>query len=181
MGLPEAASVFIGRSAELQRVAELLDSACRGRAGGLFILGDAGVGKSRLVAEAQRLALERGVRVARAACLRLTTPLPLDPVLDLLRSLGQPVGFAAGDSPREAFWTVLGHLEQASVPGPLLLCLDDVQWSDAATIDLVHYCQGVSATCRLHGYWRPGRADRRRAWSTASSARGCLSACSSKP
>jgi len=141
MGLPEAASVFIGRSAELQRVAELLDSACRGRAGGLFILGDAGVGKSRLVAEAQRLALERGVRVARAACLRLTTPLPLDPVLDLLRSLGQPVGFAAGDSPREAFWTVLGHLEQASVPGPLLLCLDDVQWSDAATIDLVHYCQ----------------------------------------
>jgi DNA-binding CsgD family transcriptional regulator len=132
--------VFVGRSAELEKVSSLLDEVEHGRAAGLFVLGEAGVGKSSLISEAQRMASRRGVRVASAACLPLTAPLPLDPVVDLLRTLGQPLGFAVGESPREVFWTVVEHLEQASVPGPLLLCLDDLQWSDAATIDVVHYC-----------------------------------------
>ncbi len=135
-----ANSVFVGRSAELARLSELLDQAREGRSGGVFLLGDAGVGKSRLLGEAKRMAAERGVRVASAACLPLTTPLPLDPVLQLLRSLGHPVRASVGDSPRDMFWIVLERLQQASVPGPLLLSLDDVQWSDGATIDLVHYC-----------------------------------------
>jgi DNA-binding CsgD family transcriptional regulator/DNA-binding transcriptional ArsR family regulator len=132
--------VFVGRAAELARVSALLDTVGEGRAGGLFVLGEAGVGKSRLLAEAATLAADRGVRVATTTCLQLTTPLPLDPVLDLSRSLGQPVGFTVGESPRDVFWAVVERLEQASVAGPLLLCLDDMQWSDAATIDLVHYC-----------------------------------------
>jgi DNA-binding CsgD family transcriptional regulator len=133
-------TAFIGRSAELERIGALLERARRGRAGGLFVLGEAGVGKSRLAAEAQHLAAAGGMRVARAACLPLTTPLPFDPVLDLLRSLGHPVRFVVGESPREVFSSVLERLELASVPGPLLICLDDMQWSDAATLDLVHYC-----------------------------------------
>ena len=132
--------VLVGRSAELEAIGALLDRIEDGRAGGVFVLGEAGVGKSRLIAEAQQMASARGVRTARAGCLPLTTPLPLDPVLDLLRTLGQPLGFAIGESSREVFWTVVEQLEQMSVPGPLLLCLDDLQWSDAATIELVHYC-----------------------------------------
>jgi DNA-binding CsgD family transcriptional regulator len=132
--------VLVGRSAELEAISALLDRVEGGRAGGVFVLGEAGVGKSRLIAEAQRMASARGIRTARAGCLLLTTPLPLDPVLDLLRTLGQPLGFAIGESSREVFWTVVEQLEQMSVPGPLLLCLDDLQWSDAATIELVHYC-----------------------------------------
>jgi DNA-binding CsgD family transcriptional regulator len=134
-----ASSVFIGRSAELARVGELLDRARDGHAGGIFILGEPGVGKSRLVAEAVKLASDAGLRAERAACLQLTTPLPLDPVLGLLRSLGQRVPATARESAREMFWTVLEHLAQATVAGPLLLCLDDVQWCDAASIDVVHY------------------------------------------
>jgi putative protein kinase ArgK-like GTPase of G3E family len=65
-----------------------LDEVEHGRAAGLFVLGEAGVGKSSLISEAQRMASRRGVRVA-------TAPLPLDPVVDLLRTLGQPLGFAA--------------------------------------------------------------------------------------
>ena len=139
-GAITAGSVFVGRSAELTRVSELLEAVGQGHAGGLFVLGEAGVGKSRLVAEARQMALQRGFRTAVAGCLPLTTSLPLDPVLALLRSLGQPLGFAVGDSPREVFWSVVEQLELASVPSPLLLCLDDMQWSDAATVDLVHYC-----------------------------------------
>jgi DNA-binding CsgD family transcriptional regulator len=132
--------VLVARAGELARVAELLATARQGRAGGLFILGEAGVGKSRLLAEARRLAGAEGLRVASAACLPLTTPFPLDPVLDLLRSLGQPLGVAAPGSQGELFRTAVEQLEQASVPGPLLLCLDDIHWSDAATIEFVHYC-----------------------------------------
>ncbi len=133
-------SVFVGRSSELARIGELLDQACEGRAGGVFVVGHAGVGKSRLLSEATQLALQRGMRVAGAACLPLTTPLPLDPVHELLRSVGQPRGSAVGDAPRDLFRVMLERIEQVSVPGPLLLRLDDMQWSDAATIDLVQYC-----------------------------------------
>jgi DNA-binding CsgD family transcriptional regulator len=132
--------VLVGRADELARIEELLARARQGRAGGLFVLGEAGVGKSRVLAEARRLADEEGLRVASAACLPMTTPFPLDPVLDLLRSVGQPLGFAVPGSHGELFWTAVEQLELASVAGPLLLCLDDVHWSDAATIEFVHYC-----------------------------------------
>ena len=131
---------FIGRSAELDRVAALLDRVRDGRAGGLFVVGEPGVGKSRLISEAERMAAERSVRVGHAAWFALTTPLPLDPVLELLRLVGQPLGLMAGDSQGEVFWTAVEQLQHASVPGPLLLCIDDLHWSDAASIDFVHYC-----------------------------------------
>jgi DNA-binding CsgD family transcriptional regulator len=135
-----ATSEFVGRAAELETIRRLLDTVERGHAGGVFVLGEAGIGKSSLISEAARMASGRGIRVASAGCLPLTTPLPLDPVLDLLRMLGQPLGFAVGESPRDVFWAVVEQFEQASVPGPVLLCLDDMQWSDAATIEFVHYC-----------------------------------------
>ncbi len=135
-----ATGVFVDRTAELARIADLLERAQEGRAGGLFLLGEPGVGKSRLLHEATRLAIERGVRVARASCLPLTTPLPLDPLTQLLRSIGESVGATVNGPSAERFWTIIERLEQTSVLGPVLLCLDDVQWSDTATMDLVHYC-----------------------------------------
>lgn len=171
-----ASNAFVGRSAELARIGELLDRAQQGRAGGLFVLGEAGAGKSRLIAEARHTAVRRGVRVAGATCLPLTTPLPLDPVHELLRSLGQPIASTVGESPRDLFRVVLEQVEQATVPGPLLLCVDDMQWSDAATIDLVHYClarltdvplawllaarSGRSQTRVVHRLGREGLLDR---------------------
>jgi DNA-binding CsgD family transcriptional regulator len=131
---------LIGRSRELERVEQLLAAATQGRGGGLFLLGEPGVGKSRLIDEAARIAVERGIRAARAACLALTTPLPLDPVLALARALGLGFASPANGSSRELFWMLVERLEQATVSGTVLLCLDDVQWSDAATMDFVHYC-----------------------------------------
>ena len=135
-----AAGVFVGRERELRRVGQLVQTAVEGRAGGLFVLGEAGVGKTRLLTEAARIGAERGVRVARASCLPLTTVLPLDPVLELVRALGRPVPSGSGGPLQELFWMVVERLERASVDGPVLLCVDDLQWSDAATIDLVQYC-----------------------------------------
>lgn len=123
--------VFIGRGVELAKVGELIGAVRQGRGGGLIIVGEPGVGKGRLMSEAARLAAEGGVRVGRAGCLPLVTQLPFDPALELLRSLREPVGLGLiGGSPRELFGTVVDRLEQASVSGPLLLCVDDLQWCD---------------------------------------------------
>jgi len=103
------------------------------------VFGEPGVGKTRLLHEAATESSRRGVRVARSSCLPLTTPLPFDPVLQLLRSLGEPLPAVATESPRELFGIVADRLERATIDGPLVLCLDDLQWSDAGTIDLVHY------------------------------------------
>jgi DNA-binding CsgD family transcriptional regulator len=104
------------------------------------VLGAAGIGKTRLVAEAAAQAQASGVRVGRAACRPLTASLPFDPVLELLNSLGETISGGGGGSPRELFGIVVDRLERASAAGTMLLCMDDLQWSDAATIDLVHYC-----------------------------------------
>jgi predicted ATPase len=139
--LPAPADVFVGRSVELDLVRAWLARVGEGGAPGLFVVGEPGVGKTRLLTEASRIATERGMRVARASCLPLTTVLAFDPALELLRSLGAPVGsHLVRGSPRELFGVLVEQLEQASVAGPALLCVDDLQWSDAATIELIQYC-----------------------------------------
>jgi DNA-binding NarL/FixJ family response regulator/tetratricopeptide (TPR) repeat protein len=118
----------------------VVQEAREGRARGLLVLGAPGVGKTRLLHEAANESSSGDVRLARSGCLPLTTSLPFDPALELLRLLGEPVPVVATESPRELFGIVVDRLERASMDGPLLLCLDDLQWSDAGTIDLVHYC-----------------------------------------
>jgi DNA-binding CsgD family transcriptional regulator len=131
----------VGRAEEIARIGELIARAQTGAGGGgILILGPAGVGKTRLLAEAMKLGRDRVMHVGTATCLPLTTTLPFDPVLELLRSLGQPTRASARGTPRELFGEVVGQLESASLAGPLVLCVDDLQWSDAGSVDLVYHC-----------------------------------------
>jgi DNA-binding CsgD family transcriptional regulator len=127
----------VGRQAELARVAELLARASSGRAGALLVVGEAGIGKTRLLAEAVRRGEETGFRVASVACLPFVAPLPYEPVRALLRALGRRP--AATLPPEALFARSLEALEQAAAESPLLLCLDDLHDSDQATLELVHY------------------------------------------
>jgi len=133
-----ARTAFVGRQAELARVAELLAQARSGRAGALLVLGEAGIGKTRLLAEAARAGGAAGWRVASVACLPFVAPLPYEPVRTLLRALGRRP--AATLPPDALFARSLEALERAAAEAPLLLCLDDLHDSDQATLELVHYC-----------------------------------------
>jgi len=135
-----ASPVLVGRASELRTLTAIVREAREGRARGVLVRGAPGVGKTRLLREVASESAGRGVRVARSNCLPLTTALPFDPVLGLLRSLGEPLPPGVTESPRDLFGMVVDRLERATVDGPLLLGLDDLQWSDAGTIDLVHYC-----------------------------------------
>src|SRR5712691_10584071 len=81
--------VVVGRALELASLERFL-----GGDGGpvLFVSGEAGIGKSRLVAEARQSAIQRGVRVLRGACFEPDRGLPYAPLLDLLRALGTARG-----------------------------------------------------------------------------------------
>jgi predicted ATPase len=77
--------VFVGRERELAR----LQAALGGDARLLLAMGDAGVGKTRLVAEGLRRAAAGGLIVAVGGCLPLAEKLPLLPVADALAELGR--------------------------------------------------------------------------------------------
>ncbi|MGH2587979.1 MAG: helix-turn-helix transcriptional regulator, partial [Dehalococcoidia bacterium] len=78
---------LIGRSQELVELLSHL-SAARGRVGGAVLLsGEAGIGKSRLVAEARASAERDRFAVLEGACFEPDRSLPYAPILDLLWGL----------------------------------------------------------------------------------------------
>jgi len=129
---------FVGRRAELACIDELLVRARSGGTGALLLLGEAGIGKTRLLAEAIRAGERSGFRTASVACLPFVAPLPYEPIRALLRALGVRPGKTL--APEALFARSLEALERAASETPLLLCLDDLHDSDQATLELVHYC-----------------------------------------
>ncbi len=81
---------FVGRRAELARLAGALDRAKGGDAGAVLLGGEAGVGKTRLVGEFVRAAAAAGAQVLRGGCIELgEASLPYAPVVEALRGLAR--------------------------------------------------------------------------------------------
>jgi DNA-binding CsgD family transcriptional regulator len=78
--------VMIGHVAELDAIRQEIDRARGGHRHTVLIAGEAGVGKSRLVAEAKAYAAERGFVLLEASCFPQDSTCPYAPLLDLLRA-----------------------------------------------------------------------------------------------
>jgi DNA-binding CsgD family transcriptional regulator len=154
-----------GRREDLARIDKLLDAAGRGRAAALVLLGSPGLGKSRLLAESCRRATEAGIVNAHIACLPLSEPLPFEPIRALVRQQGETIAPASGHSHHEVFWDVVARLERRAVEAPLLLCIDDLQWSDAGTLELIHYCLARLADAPIAWLLTARPVDAVRLWS----------------
>ncbi len=76
---------LVGRDGELTRLLGLLDDASNGRPSHALISGDAGVGKTRLVAELASRAWDRGFLVLSGRCAELGDSIPYLPLADALR------------------------------------------------------------------------------------------------
>jgi len=81
--------LFIGRQAELDTLRRSLDAAAGGSASTVLIGGDAGIGKTRLVAEVGVLARQAGMLVLEGGCVALGDggSLPFAPIVEALRNL----------------------------------------------------------------------------------------------
>lgn len=89
-------SPFVGRARELETLRESLAAVSRGEGGQIVgLVGDPGLGKSRLGLEFRRLA-EGDATVLVGRCLSYTSGVPYGPVLDLVRRAG---GITVGDGP----------------------------------------------------------------------------------
>src|SRR6185503_5494788 len=86
---------MIGRSDELDRLTDALAAAEAGCATAVLVSGEAGIGKTRLITEFVA-SLPSSVRVLQGGCVPLTDGLlPYGPVIELLRTLGQPLDLLA--------------------------------------------------------------------------------------
>ena len=82
--------VFVGRRGELAALVALLRRAEQGEPGFAIVAGEAGVGKTRLVAELTAHAADAGFTVLTGHCVELGAEgLPLAPLIDALRTLAR--------------------------------------------------------------------------------------------
>jgi len=128
---------LLERDTQLACLEEYAAEARRGDGRLALIAGEAGVGKSALVEQAQRRVPE--ATWCWGACDGLFTPRPLGPLFDIAAKLGGELQeLCAADAPREELFSAL--LRQASAAGELhVLVVEDIHWADEATIDLLRF------------------------------------------
>jgi class 3 adenylate cyclase len=166
-------SVFVGRQHELALLADawkqaVVDERCRL----VTVVGEAGIGKSRLVAEAFAEA-----RVVRGRCLPYGAGITYWPVVEVLKQLAaapsNPAAARAirsllreseaGTSAEEIAWAFRKLLEEQA---PLVVVFDDIQWAEGAFLDLVEGVALLSsgASLLLLCMARPELLDSRPSW-----------------
>ena len=108
---------LVGRAAELATLEEAMTAAGAGSPAVVLIAGEAGIGKSRLAAEAATRALANGWQVLSGGCLDLAeASVPYLPLVDALRELSMVTG---GDAlpPLLRRW-LQGEAQGSSTPLP---------------------------------------------------------------
>lgn len=161
--------VLVGRSALVAQLDAVIDAAGSGRPRHAIISGEAGVGKTRLLAEMRQRAEARGARVLIGGCVSMGTEgLPFAPYTEIIRSLvaadgaasviaaaGRAAGDLArlvpsldsGDAPAPGeLWAqtrlyeaLLDLFRRLAQRTPLVVGLEDLHWADAGTLAATSY------------------------------------------
>ena len=130
---------LLERHVELQTLGTAVERASTGHGSAVLVLGEAGIGKTRLVHAFLAAAAGRA-RVLAGACEDLLTPRALGPLRDAARSAADGP-LAAALSPRadpDLLFTAVCD-ELATPPSPALLVVEDAHWADGATLDVLRY------------------------------------------
>jgi class 3 adenylate cyclase/tetratricopeptide (TPR) repeat protein len=108
-----ALSPFVGREREFAILREALEEAVAGRGQVVGIVGEPGMGKSRLLYEFRRMLNAREVVYLEGWCLSFGQSIPYLPLQDVLRTT---CGIAVADSPAQIGQRVRAVLQQAGLP-----------------------------------------------------------------
>jgi DNA-binding CsgD family transcriptional regulator/ABC-type transporter Mla MlaB component len=146
-------ALFVGRERELAALTELRKDTARGPR---FVLvgGEAGVGKSRLLAEFRRTLPQRAIVFGVGECADVV-PAPFAPFIEMFtpfapeiarRLTGAPIVTHGEAAMRALFDDVRHALEELAAKRALLLYLEDVHFADSGTLALLAHlaraCQG---------------------------------------
>jgi len=159
--------LFVGRESELRAVLDAAQRAHAGQPTVVLVSGEAGVGKSRLLAEASRHLTGDGWQVLTGQCFELGSEgLPFAPLVDIVRTLAAQATPAQLDellgparrelsrllpelsaepappgppSQAQLLELVLGLLGRLATHQPLVLVVEDLHWADQSTLELVAF------------------------------------------
>ena len=170
--------LFVGRERELAILREAWDRVqAEQRCELVTVVGDAGVGKSRLAAE---VLASIEATVVRGRCLPYGEGITYWPVVEVLKQLDvlppdEAAAVAirsllgeteAATSAEEIAWAFRKTLEQAAAERPLVVVFDDIQWGEETFLDLIEHVALLSsgASILLLCMARPELSERRPAW-----------------
>ncbi len=157
-----ARGVFVGRARELGELVTGIGDAIAGR-GRLFLLvGEPGIGKSRLAEETIRLARARGMDVLVGRCWEASGAPAYWPWVQSLRAhaddappelaallRGEPIAEDSESARFRLFDTTAQFLADSSRKRPLLLVLDDLHAADESSLLLLRFVARELASARL--------------------------------
>ncbi|RBP51129.1 helix-turn-helix transcriptional regulator [Arenicella xantha] len=129
---------LLERDQQLASLLETIEGCKRGRGGVILISGEAGIGKTTLLAAAHEQ-LDNDHEVHWTGCDPLFNPKPLGPLYDLRGDIGDkvmPVLRQSSDQ-NEVFKACLNALDRSKINN--FLIIEDVHWADNATIDFIKY------------------------------------------
>jgi DNA-binding CsgD family transcriptional regulator/tetratricopeptide (TPR) repeat protein len=148
---------LVGRSAELGQIRLAVRRVAGGTGQVMLVTGEAGIGKTRVVAEGLDDARRLGVQVFRGAAEELERRRPFGAIADCLDLGGSPPdgrraaitrllvedpnahddGDWFGETPQAEFRVVeavVALVEELSAHSPVMLAVEDLQWADPSTL-----------------------------------------------
>ena len=161
---------LIGREKQLTTLQQRIGHAKEGEGGLSLISGEAGIGKSRLVAEAKAYAITQGFLLLQGNCFLTDLTCPYAPLLDLWRTffahpsaaissvdiekfacdlfpllpelVSDPILPSSSGDPeqekRRLFAVMANFVLRLARQQPVLMIVEDLQWSDETSLDFLH-------------------------------------------
>lgn len=147
--------LLLGRNQESAELDDALVTAAHGEPRTVLVVGDAGIGKTTLVADLARRAAQLGFTVVTGHCLDIEAEISLAPVLEAVTALVTGVGdlpsrpsarrmlalldpeATAGPETVQLLEDLRQTVLEAATAGPLLVAIEDLHWADRSTRDFV--------------------------------------------
>ena len=152
---------LVGRAAQLAELVGALEQAESGAVALAALVGEPGIGKSRLAAELARVAGERGATVLLGRCSQDDGAPPLWPWQQVLRGLGRELPETTeqdedGGGRFRTWEAIAGAVSEAALGRTIVVLLDDLHWADVASLRVLRLLGETVQDGRLLvlGTWR---------------------------
>jgi DNA-binding CsgD family transcriptional regulator len=161
---------FVGREEELAQLREYLAQSRAGKGAFVFVMGESGVGKTRIVQEVAEEARKAGCLHAGGQAYEVESGYPYAVIADALgpivhhmdpqalavatrgteaelaqilpmlaRARSTPLSPDDSDAKTRMLWHFAQFLQRLASRQPVVLTLENLQWADAASLELLHF------------------------------------------